>query len=350
MFGKYSNPDLNKKVIKNKIDQLKVWSWLMETDINKEDFFSNTMRKNDNNPGCRIFKIHNWWLLSDYGSEIFNRINIIKAVQLKFKIEEQESLHLIYYLFINKSKNIKYVKSKNTYSENDKTAFEEKIEIRFIPKKNNFKLIYPKQDLDYWQQYYISKENLQEDYTYIVDTIILNKNNKKRLINPNDNCYAYTFQSLNVKLYQPFSEKYKWLSTTNEYDIGGLTFPMYPSTDLYICKSYKDGRINANLGFNTRWIQSEMINIPNKFIKKWINQYKRIFIFFDNDRPGIKASLKLAKDLNEKYNTTIFYPLWLPVYYLKYENIKDNGEFIKEYGKCKLKKKIYAIRDRCKLA
>jgi hypothetical protein len=193
----------------------------------------------------------------------------------------------------------------------------------------------------FWKPFEVSSEDLKTDFTYSVKSIIYEKDGKKTLLFPKGPAYAYTFPSGRVKIYQPYETEFKWTANVTKYDIGGTTFKHYPeSKDLYVCKSYKDGRINNNLGYNTRWIQGEGWEVPEEILKQWYEEYERIFIFFDNDRAGIQGALNLANKANALLNTDKFIPIWL-----RDQETKDNGEFIIRYGADKLRQEIDEISN-----
>ena len=70
-------------------------------------------------------------------------------------------------------------------------------------------------DLEYWGQYGISKPFLEFGDVYPISHIIIIKNNKKIIISPDKYAYVYVERKdgvISLKIYQPFSEDYKWFS------------------------------------------------------------------------------------------------------------------------------------------
>lgn len=183
-------------------------------------------------------------------------------------------------------------------------------------------------DIDriFWSKFEISRLNLIEDKVYPVSKYqtINEALNKARLVNAYTPTYIFTkFKSGNRKLYFPYNDKAtksRFITNCNADDVGGID-DVDPFADyIIITKSYKDWRVIKNLGYNVIWLQNEGM-IPSK--DTWINdinigKYKYVYIFFDSDEAGLRASKKLKEYLDTAYycdaRVNIFH---LPLSYLK---------------------------------
>ena len=108
-----------------------------------------------------------------------------------------------------------------------------------------------------------------------------------------------------------------------------MTKHLIDVTQLMITKSYKDYRVLRNLGVNVTWFQNEG-SVPNN-LKKIINGYKDVIIFFDNDYTGLEASEKLVNIIGNKARE-----IYLPIPLLE-EGIKDASDMYLKKGVDELK-------------
>ena len=164
------------------------------------------------------------------------------------------------------------------------------------------------------------------------------KNGRNFQIYPTGPCYALTdFPSGHVKVYQPGKTIGKWVSNCTVDDIGFYNRLPKNGDTLFICKSYKDARINLNLGFNaTIWTQGEHFPIREKVIRELAQRFKRIYVYYDNDKAGITAALHLCQVANGILGDTVFIPLWLPEALLSNEGIKDSADYLPIHGSYEL--------------
>ena len=182
----------------------------------------------------------------------------------------------------------------------------------------------------YWNKYGIKKRHLIEDRVFAVSRVLL-KNSRRgnREIPLYTKCFAFTdFEDGRKKLYYPYSKgKNRFLSTCIKEDI--MTKHLIDVTQLMITKSYKDYRVLRNLGVNVTWFQNEG-SVPNN-LKKIINGYKDVIIFFDNDYTGLEASEKLVDIIGNKARE-----IYLPIPLLE-EGIKDASDMYLKKGVDELK-------------
>lgn len=325
------HPYIDKNDIIKYVDQLEVWWWLLGFQVDEGELFKNPFRI-DNNPGCKLSKGVKWITLKDYASK-FHNWNILTATMWKFNVGFNKACYLIWDEFVFKQD--KPFIPQTRIEEGDAV---ERCHIHFIPYLDkNGRAIFLERDRAYWEPLGITSDQLREDFTYSVKMFRFNDRQGRLFqVYPNSYCYALTQPSGNVKIYSPDKTVGKWVSNCTEQDIGFLDRPIKSDT-LFICKSYKDCRIQINAGYDAKWIQGERFLIPDKIIHQFSKQAKDIIIYFDNDDTGIDRSLYLADHCNQLTHSTKFRAVWLPEHL---DNIKDNADYISAFGEDALKQQL----------
>lgn len=123
------------------------------------------------------------------------------------------------------------------------------------------------------------------------------------------------------KLYFPQLNDRRFVSNVDSTIVQGWTLlPKAGGDILFITKSYKDIFIFNLLGYWAIAPNNEGAYIPDEVMIKLKKRWKRIFVWYDNDDPGIeKASI-----FSEKYGLKWTYnPLSEP---------KDPSDYVKKYG------------------
>ena len=168
------------------------------------------------------------------------------------------------------------------------------------------------------------------------------------MIETGDRCYstivnnigfAYTeFENDRKKIYQPLNAKTdKWFTNCSANDIGNIRNLAMSGQNLIVTKSYKDCRVLRNLGFDTIWFQNEGMCPEKKMLKMLSERFENIFVFFDNDSSGLKASSIIREKFNEF--TENCHSFCLPVKLLEHK-IKDASDFVENINYYELKKYI----------
>jgi len=165
-------------------------------------------------------------------------------------------------------------------------------EILFYPRPFSIK------DKEYWSKYNITKSQLIEDKVFPIKVFKL-KNTRRGdfTVKPKYIGYAYTeFIKGRKKIYLP-KDKNKFYTNCKQNDIGGYSFLPIKIEKLIIAKSYKDYRVLKNLGYKSIWFMNEGM-IPKDWILIKLGTIAEILIvFFDNDRAGIEAAIKVSSEL-----------------------------------------------------
>ena len=189
-------------------------------------------------------------------------------------------------------------------------------------------------DKEFWSQYEISREQLQQDGVIPID---IYKSTSRRgepfVIRTFDLMYAYTdFPNEKVKIYRPYGNKEeKWFTNCTQNDIGSIEHLPISGNRLIISKSYKDCRVIRNQSLDSVWFQNEgMIPSPT-ILKSLCKRFDEVIIWFDNDNAGIQAAKLVASHINS------LYPRKVKIIYLDSsrleDNIKDPSDLISKKGK-----------------
>lgn len=183
------------------------------------------------------------------------------------------------------------------------------------------------EELAYWDQYKITRYELDLKPVYSIDKLYVNK----RLI-PNYNKelrFAYQFDEY-LKIYSPHSKDFKWISSTpNDFmsNMDNIKFRVYKGVQaekLFISKSVKD-EILLNKFFkdvcSTQNESSAAINEENmSYILKGYEP-KDVYICYDNDEAGKEAADYYVTNYGFQ---ALFTPQWT--------NVKDWGDLVSKHG------------------
>jgi hypothetical protein len=179
-------------------------------------------------------------------------------------------------------------------------------------------------DQDFWTAYKISSRILSKynvrPLKFFVLSKLDNNGDYKELRFENNYTYGYFKNDGTLyKIYQPKNKKSKFIKVSDY--IQGSEQLALTSKYLVITKSLKDIMTFDVLGIgNVEVISPDSENslIQDAMMQKYLKQYKKIVILFDNDEPGVEA----AKLYNKKYN--------VPYIILPFE--KDVSDTVKARG------------------
>jgi hypothetical protein len=203
-------------------------------------------------------------------------------------------------------------------------------DIGYTPKAFN------KYDIQHWSQFLIRPEHLLEDNVFSVSKFTINGEKGYKIFNPYKYCYAIDFVDA-VKIYQPYSIDYKWITNCNENHIGNIDNLPATGDELIIQKSYKDHRVlrNLELDLSVIWFGNEGCIPSMEIIKNLMDRFKLLTIFYDNDLAGTKAAMRLVSIFNEvKAGSTRM--VHLPNYVDRKHIHKDPSQFIHKEGRVDL--------------
>lgn len=154
-------------------------------------------------------------------------------------------------------------------------------------------------DISYWESYGITLSWLKWAEVYPISHKIVIKNGVRHLFGAAKYAYAFVEHKENnttIKIYQPFIKEYKWANGHNGSVIS--LWSKIPKTGdrVIICSSLKDALcISCQLHIPTLAVQGEGYDMSTSAIENLKSRYKRIYVSFDTDSPGILNTKRLAE-------------------------------------------------------
>lgn len=181
---------------------------------------------------------------------------------------------------------------------------------------------------EYWNQYEITKEELDREDVIPAVKVRING----YYISSNHLRFAYQMpvkDKIYYKLYSPYADKFKWISSIPLHIPFGVHNLNYNSDTVYITKSLKDMIVLKKIFPSVIATQNESEGALNNGMIKFLHKhFKKRIIIFDNDETG--------KESCKKFNSKGFGYFNIPNEFI-FEGIKDPSDFIKSYGIDKLK-------------
>lgn len=191
-------------------------------------------------------------------------------------------------------------------------------------------------DLEYWESFGISKKWLEYAEIYPISHKIIIKDNKKYTFRADKYAYAYVEHkegNTTLKIYQPFSKRWKWSNKHDRSVISLWTKVPYKGNKICICSSLKDALcLWANTNIPSIAIQGEGYSMSDTAINELKKRYNKVYILLDNDEVGLKDGERLAKE-------TGFINIVLP----QFNGGKDISDLIKTTGKDNFLKTILPL-------
>lgn len=138
-------------------------------------------------------------------------------------------------------------------------------------------------DLEFWNDFLITKETLNKYGVRPIEIIFINNAVIKA------EKYAYAFREFkdneaSFTIYQPFSEKKKWMKSHNHSVIYGWSQLPESGDTLIITKSLKDiMTIDSVSGIPVISLQGESVMPKDNIMKELKSRFKTIYLFYDND-------------------------------------------------------------------
>lgn len=212
------------------------------------------------------------------------------------------------------------------------TGYKERIKKKFTINTIPFK----KHHLAYWAQYGITRQELIANNIKAVGKVKIDD----FTIPEAALRFLYVFKDDKgekyFKLYTPESLDYKWVSSVPLDIPFGIKDLTYTGDTLIITKSVKDCLVLRKFFPEVIGLQNEGKGSINKETIAALKRcYKHIYIWFDLDRTGLKASNYFMKKYGFKPIFTLanFKPnIFRALINTKQKNVKDPADFVKRYG------------------
>lgn len=295
--------------------------------------------RDDNSAGCRIEeRLDGTILFVDFGeSKGKTHRDCFKLVMDSYGVTFQSALKIICNHFGLSTTSVDYqpLKVKPKVNNNSVSSTPFSTVIDYDTRDFN------KHDKKHWSQYLIYPEQLLEDKTHAVSRIKIDSAKGRKSFEPFSPCFSFDFGH-HVKLYMPYNNpQYKWITNCDENDIGNIWNLPKTGKELIIQKSYKDHRVLRNIGFglDVIWTQNEGCIPHEKILYDLSIRFDLITIFYDNDKAGRLAALKLRNVILALNPSAKVRFVYLP----RRWGHKDPGEFINKEGKKDLQQVLQTI-------
>ncbi len=291
----------------------------------KKGLFRSPLRK-DINATCSFYRNRKGDLIfKDWSGSFYG--NFISVVMYKFQCSYGKALQIIANDFgIISKKNLAINKPLTEYSHN---TFKETTDASIQIELKEFE----QYELDWWAKYGITKDTLKKFRVASCKNVFLN-GNLFHLYKPKQLVFGY-YGGIreNIerwRIYFPGKKKYKFISNWKHLRLQGDHILPKSGDILVITKSMKDCMTLYSLGVPAIAPISENCFLSEAQYKRLKERFKHIVIFYDNDRPGLSAMIKVRKNFSDVI------PIWIPWKY----HTKDISDF---YAKYKREKTIDLI-------
>lgn len=288
----------------------------------KKGLFKSPLRV-DNNPTCSFVRNSRGTLMfKDFNGSFYG--DVFEVVMYKYRVSFVEALNIIAEDF-GLSNSV--VTNKNVFTSNKtfKHSVESsKIEIEVQPFKES--------ELNWWKQFNISESILNKYQVFSCKTVFLND---KYLTSSSDKDFIFAYYRRikdkdYFRVYFPMRKKFRFLSNWKANMIQGINQLPKNGEVLVITKSMKDCMTLNSFNIPAIAPNSETLFLSDKLLTKLKTKFKKIIVFYDNDRPGKYNMAKIRRqypDLNY---------IFIPNDY----QAKDISDFCKKYGKEKTQQLI----------
>lgn len=176
-------------------------------------------------------------------------------------------------------------------------------------------------DAMFWKQFGITRRTLEKYNVAPISYVFFNGNASK----VDKHAYAYIEykdDTVTYKIYQPYSEHFKWINNANYTVHQGYTQLPKSGDLLIITKSLKDVMsLKDVIGIPSVGLQSESVMMKDSVMEEYKSRFKRVVCLFDNDEAGKALSL----DFSERYNVPHFY---MP----NLSKVTDFSDLVKKVG------------------
>lgn len=163
---------------------------------------------------------------------------------------------------------------------------------------------FTKEELEYWEGYYQTEEDLRRDHVHSLKEVYLNK--KRYPIGVNELRFGYFEENGGFwKIYRPTADKkHKWISNvplTRAYGLENLCL----GHNTLVTKSRKDYMLCRKLYPYTCHVQNESIFAFSDETREYINTHsKGVYLGYDSDESGKAASYIVTNAFGWKHINT----------------------------------------------
>tara|TARA_R110002012_G_scaffold14544_5_gene59879 strand:+ start:676 stop:1677 length:1002 start_codon:yes stop_codon:yes gene_type:complete len=270
-----SNDHLHTEVILSKITEYDIFMYYCPNLKELGKKFNSDLRK-DNSPTVYITMYNGKLLYKDFGNSehTFDCFNYVKH---KYSCSFIDALRIIdcdFNLGLSSNKaEIQFTMGYMGYKQNTIPNFNKQEVIIYKKKK-----AWNKEDANFWRKYLVSKKILIKFAVEPISHFWINNNR----FTCKSITYAFKFKN-RYKIYSPYEEKNKWLSSTRKTDVQGYDQLPNNGERLIITSSLKDVMCLYAAGYPSIAMQSEMQMPDEKLISELKERFNTIEILYDND-------------------------------------------------------------------
>lgn len=159
---------------------------------------------------------------------------------------------------------------------------------------------FTKEELAYWNEYYLDLKDLKENNVFSINRLYLN--GSLIYLPPTQLVFGYRYDD-RWKIYRPLGEREeKWFPNNVPISVMEGKHLIKDAPFAFITKSKKDFMVVKKLIQHTCAVQNEGIACFNKENVKFLkDNSKRQVLSFDSDGPGVKSSLEITKQFDFDY-------------------------------------------------
>lgn len=307
---------ISKDDILKKINQETIIEYYFPYKIVRRRKYINPFRQ-DKNPGCTfrystsgVLYFTDWAINENY--DCFRIASLTTGIEnfqdLCKRINKDLNLNLM-------PTSLKIPKKMNITVENKKDYFKENPKVSITSDLKDFS----KSDLDYWNSQKIDKRTLEKfnvrsvDRLYVGDNIFENTE-----VNP---IFKYSFEDNQSQYYLPYN-KYRFFSNKIPYYLMGYENLPHVGKEVIITSSFKDVMQWSQINIPAIAPDSESSGVKREDLIRLFKRFDNIYINFDNDEAGIKATNELLKKFSD-----------FPLRYFFTMEAKDPTELVIRHGK-----------------
>ena len=318
-------PKITKDFILSKVNQESIMQYYTGLDVSSKKLMLSPFRI-DNHFTVSFYKSKSDILyLHDFATN--EHINCFQAVMKKFGINYYEALNIIAKDF-NLIEGENNIKVQPLIVESIKETESSRIQVQIKD--------YTKEELEWWNQFGISKRTLKKFHVYSLEHIFLNGELK---FTSSKQCpiYGYYFGKdkngiEKWKCYFPLKDNYRFINNLSKKVLQG--YHQLPKTGdlLIITKSMKDVCALYEFGIPAVSPNSETLFIDDKKLEEFKQRFKYILVIYDNDRPGLHNMWLIRKQHPEL--NYYFMPWYLSKDFtdsIKLVGIENMKEYVNEF-------------------
>lgn len=306
-------PKVTQDFILSKINQESIMQHYTGLDVNSKKLALSPFR-NDHKVTCAFYKSKSGVLyLHDFATN--EHINCFTVVSKLYDCSYYKALEIIAQDFglIEGSHKVATFKIVPDIKESESARIQVQIKD------------YSNKELEWWNQFGISKKLLKKYHIYSIQNVFLN-GNLKFITTEKCPIYGYYFGKdkngeEKWKIYFPLKTEYRFLNNLSKKILQG--YHQLPKTGdlLVITKSMKD--VVALYGFGIAAVSpnSETLFVDDKKLDEFKKRFKHILVLYDNDRAGLHNMWLIRKQHPE-----------LNYFYLPFYLSKDFTDSIKLVG------------------